>query len=52
MIKKDSKNEARKRRHARIRKTISGTSAMPRLNIFRSNANISAQIIDDEKVLH
>ena len=49
MIKKDSKNEARKRRHARIRKTISGTSAMPRLNIFRSNANISAQIIDDEK---
>lgn len=49
MIKKDSKNIARKRRHARIRKNVSGTSAMPRLNIFRSNAHIFAQIIDDEK---
>lgn len=48
MIKKDSKNIARKRRHVRIRKTISGTSAVPRLNIFRSNSNIFAQIIDDE----
>jgi len=49
MIKKDSKNVARKRRHARIRKNVSGTSAMPRLNVFRSNAHIFAQIIDDEK---
>ncbi len=47
MIKKDSKNEARKRRHARIRKNLTGTSEMPRLNIFRSNSHIFAQIIDD-----
>lgn len=39
---------ARKRRHFRIRKKISGTLAVPRLNVFRSNKNIYAQIIDDE----
>ena len=49
MINKVSRNEMRKTRHERIRKTIEGTSAKPRLNVFRSNANISAQIIDDEK---
>ena len=49
MIKKESRNESRKMRHARIRENLSGTSTRPRLSIFRSNANISAQIIDDEK---
>ena len=47
MIKKVSSNEARKRRHARIRSKISGTPEAPRLCVFRSNANIYAQIIDD-----
>ena len=49
MIKKESKNVSRLKRHARIRKNLSGTSTAPRLNIFRSNTNIYAQIIDDEK---
>ena len=49
MIKKESKNVARMRRHARIRKTVSGTAEAPRLNVFRSNAHIFAQIIDDTK---
>ena len=49
MIKKDSKNEARKRRHARIRKVVNGTAEAPRLNIFRSNTHIFAQVIDDTK---
>jgi len=48
MIKKESKNVARARRHARVRKNLSGTSEMPRLNVFRSNNEIYAQIIDDE----
>ena len=48
MIKKESNNVARQRRHARVRKTVSGTSAMPRLNVFRSNSEIYAQIINDE----
>ena len=38
----------RKIRHERIRKTIMGTSATPRLCVFRSNTGIYAQIIDDE----
>ena len=49
MINKVSKNEMRKERHSRIRENLSGTSARPRLSVFRSNANITAQIIDDEK---
>lgn len=49
MIKKVSRNEMRVERHKRIRKTLSGTAEKPRLNVFRSNANITAQIIDDEK---
>ncbi len=48
MIKKESKNVSRIERHARIRKNLSGTASMPRLNVFRSNTNIYAQIIDDE----
>ena len=47
MIKKESKNVNRLKRHARIRKNLSGTSKVPRLNVFRSNTNIYAQIIDD-----
>ena len=47
MIKKESRNIARKARHARVRKSISGTSSIPRLNVYRSNTNINAQIIDD-----
>jgi large subunit ribosomal protein L18 len=47
MIKKVSKNEVRQRRHLRVRKHIIGTSARPRLNVFRSASNIYAQIIDD-----
>ena len=47
MISKE-KREARIRRHARVRKTVSGTKEMPRLNVFRSNNAIYAQIIDDE----
>ena len=35
-------------RHKRVRKNISGTSEMPRLNVFRSNTQIYAQIINDE----
>jgi len=49
MIKKVSRNEMRLERHKRIRKDLVGTKDKPRLNVFRSNANIVAQIIDDEK---
>ena len=48
MIKKVARNEVRQARHERVRKTINGTSSTPRLNVFRSNGNIFAQIIDDE----
>ena len=47
MIKKSSSNDARIKRHTRMRGKISGTPGAPRLNVFRSNANIYAQIIDD-----
>jgi len=49
MINKVSRNDMRKARHERIREKITGTSSLPRLNVFRSNSNIFAQIIDDEK---
>lgn len=48
MIKKETRNSMRKERHLRIRENISGTKEMPRLNVFRSNSNIYAQIIDDQ----
>lgn len=48
MIKKESTNVARKRRHVRVRNKVVGTAQRPRLNVFRSNSNIFAQIIDDE----
>lgn len=47
MLKKIDRNNERKRRHARVRTKISGTPECPRLNVFRSNAHIHAQIIDD-----
>lgn len=49
MINKPSSNEARLRRHKRVRKQISGTASRPRLAVFRSLKNIYAQIIDDDK---
>jgi large subunit ribosomal protein L18 len=42
-----TKNEARVRRHARVRKKVTGTAERPRLAVFRSNRHIYAQLIDD-----
>lgn len=47
MLKKTKKNEERLRRHARVRRIVSGTPECPRLNVFRSNKHIYAQVIDD-----
>ena len=49
MIKKESKNVVRIRRHEKIRRTLSGTETTPRLCVFRSNTAIYAQLIDDVK---
>jgi large subunit ribosomal protein L18 len=43
-----SRSEARKRRHIRIRQSVSGTPERPRLSVFRSLEEIYAQVIDDE----
>ncbi len=47
MINIKSKNEMRKKRHLRSRKTLVGTALRPRLSVFRSNKHIYAQLIDD-----
>ena len=47
MITKPDRNKLRKKRHNRIRRKVSGTAECPRLNVFRSNKNIYAQLIDD-----
>ena len=47
MVNKPDKNEARLRRHRRVRGKISGTAERPRLDVFRSSKHIYAQIIDD-----
>ena len=47
MINKIDKNEIRKRKHLRVRKSVSGTTERPRLCVYRSNSHIYAQIIDD-----
>ena len=47
MVKTFDKNAQRMKRHTRVRGKISGTPERPRLNVYRSNANIYAQIIDD-----
>ena len=49
MVSKKDKNAQRIKRHARVRAKISGTTERPRLAVYRSNANIYAQIIDDVK---
>ena len=49
MIKRPNTNAQRMKRHKRVRAKLSGTSETPRLNVFRSEANIYAQIIDDTK---
>ncbi len=46
---KNSKTQSRTRRHSRIRTKIFGTGDRPRLSVFKSNKNISAQLIDDVK---
>ena len=47
MVTKPNSNQARIKRHIRVRSKISGTAACPRLDVFRSNSNIYAQLIDD-----
>ena len=47
MITKQDTNKARLQRHKRVRGKISGTATCPRLCVYRSNANITAQVIDD-----
>ncbi len=47
MVKRIDKNAQRLKRHTRVRGKISGTPERPRLAVYRSNAHISAQIIDD-----
>ena len=47
MVSKTNRKLERARRHARVRNKISGTAERPRLCVYRSNANIYAQIIDD-----
>ena len=49
MIKKESKNVMRIKRHKKIRQNLSGTNTIPRLCVFRSNTAIYAQLIDDVK---
>ena len=47
MVKRPNTNAQRIKRHKRVRAKISGTPECPRLNVFRSETNIYAQIIDD-----
>lgn len=49
MVRKPDTKKARLHRHVRVRGKISGTAERPRLNVFRSNSNIYAQLIDDVK---
>ncbi len=49
MIKKASRQAVRVKKHKKLRNKISGTSARPRLAVFRSNEHIYAQVIDDVK---
>jgi large subunit ribosomal protein L18 len=47
MIQQILRNKTRARIHRRIRKTVRGESARPRLNVFRSQKHIYAQVVDD-----
>lgn len=49
MVSRQDSNIARKKRHVRVRGKISGTAECPRLNVYRSLANIYVQLIDDEE---
>ncbi|XIF19598.1 MAG: 50S ribosomal protein L18 [Acetilactobacillus jinshanensis] len=49
LITKTNRNKDRERRHARVRKHVFGTADRPRLDVYRSNKNIYAQVIDDVK---
>ena len=49
MAKKNSRADARKRRHNRVRKHVHGTAEKPRLNVYRSLNEIYVQVIDDNK---
>ena len=49
MVSKESRSVIRVEKHRRIRHKLSGTAQRPRLAVFRSNKNMYAQIIDDEK---
>lgn len=48
MINKISRNFLRQKRHARLRKHLSGTAELPRLSVFRSLRHVYVQLIDDE----
>ena len=47
MLKKIKRNEMRKQRHERVRQKVYGTPERPRINVYRSNSHIYAQVIDD-----
>ena len=49
MVNQKDKNKMRQKRHLVVRKKIAGTASLPRLNVYRSNKHIYAQIIDDTK---
>jgi large subunit ribosomal protein L18 len=49
MIKHKDRNESRRRRHLRIRRSVRGNADRPRLSVFRSLAHIYAQVIDDHR---
>lgn len=49
MIKKNSRNSERVRRHARVRAKVKGSEKTPRVVVFRSNKNIEVQVINDDK---
>jgi large subunit ribosomal protein L18 len=46
---KKTREDMRKRRHQRVRQKLAGTPERPRLNVYRSLAEIYAQVIDDAK---
>lgn len=48
MINKPSRGLQREKRHLRVRKKVYGTQQRPRLNVYRSEKNIYAQVIDDD----
>src|SRR5690625_1905947 len=47
MITNQTRNDARRKRHGRVRSRVMGTPDRPRLKVYRSNKHIYAQLIDD-----